>query len=120
MQVSAAQHFSGPIPRPIDLEHYERIHPGLADRIMKMAEIQSSHRQECEKIVVTGGIRSQMWGQIFGFIIGMSAIAAGTYLTLQNKGTEGLTTILTALASLVGVFIYGKRKQKQELEERGS
>jgi len=45
----------------------------------------------------------------------VSAIGAGTYLTLHGKTVEGLVAILGTLASLVWVFIAGKRTQKREL-----
>lgn len=32
--------YKGPIPRPDDFENYERILPGAADRILKMAELE--------------------------------------------------------------------------------
>ena len=42
-QITQIQHasFSGPIPPPNILAGYNAIEPGLADRIMKMAEHQS-------------------------------------------------------------------------------
>ncbi len=47
--------FKGPIPPPAVLEAYESLVPGAAQRILKMAENQASHRQEIEKIVVKAG-----------------------------------------------------------------
>jgi uncharacterized membrane protein len=41
--------FSGPIPPPDLLERYNQIIPEGADRILKMAEKQSAHRQKIEK-----------------------------------------------------------------------
>ena len=40
---------SGPIPPPSMMEQYEGTLPGSADRILKMAENQSEHRQSLEK-----------------------------------------------------------------------
>lgn len=111
------QSFSGPIPPPDHLEKYERIQQGFADRIMKMAENQSAHRQECEKKVIKGGIISQVLAQIFAFVICMFVFGSGTYLVLNNKNVEGISTIATTLGGLVFVFIYGKRKQRRELAE---
>lgn len=36
--------YQGPIPPPEVLEKYEKISPGFADRIVKMAEIEQEHR----------------------------------------------------------------------------
>src|SRR3954471_19352404 len=41
---------SGPLPDPADLAAYNAVIPNGADRIMKMAEAQSTHRMELEKL----------------------------------------------------------------------
>src|SRR6202035_5535082 len=43
---------SGILPEPSELAAYNTIIPNGADRIMKMAEVQSAHRIEIEKAVV--------------------------------------------------------------------
>jgi uncharacterized membrane protein len=110
--------YRGPIPTPQDLEYYERVHPGLANRIMTMAENQSEHRQTLEKSVVKTNNFSQILGQIFGFIICTGAITGGIYLALKDKKFEGLGTIITTILSFGGIYIYGKRTQSKELESK--
>jgi hypothetical protein len=48
----------------------------------------------------------------------MTAIGGGVYLIQLGKGAAGLASIITALASLAVVFVYGRTKQKQELEQK--
>jgi len=43
------EEFAGPIPPPSMMKQYEETLPGSADRILKMAENQSEHRQWMEK-----------------------------------------------------------------------
>ena len=45
--------YSAPIPPASEFERYESVLVGSADRILGMAERQSSHRQHIEKIVIT-------------------------------------------------------------------
>jgi len=49
---------------------------------------------------------------------GRIRIAAGVFLIMNNKSTEGLTSMLGPLLGIVGIFIYAKNKQKKELEEK--
>ena len=42
------QQFSGLLPHPKILQEYEQVYPGAANRIIKMAEDQSQHRQKIE------------------------------------------------------------------------
>jgi hypothetical protein len=48
----------------------------------------------------------------------MTAIASGIYLIQLGKSVAGLASIVTALASLSVVFIYGRIKQQQELKQK--
>jgi flagellar motor component MotA len=57
-------------------------------------------------------------GTILGFVVAMTAIIGGSLLVYGGKETSGLTAIITALAGLVGVFVYGKREQKKELANK--
>ena len=47
--IAVYQEFAGPIPPPSMMKQYEETLPGSADRILKMAEKQSEHRQWVEK-----------------------------------------------------------------------
>jgi uncharacterized membrane protein len=110
--------FSGPLPPPEELAKYERILPGSADRIIRMAEQQATHRQHLEKVVVGSNASTQKWGLGCAFIIAMIAICGGVWLSLKGMSGAGLTSIISALAALVGVFVYGKSGQKEELKKK--
>jgi len=109
--VQTSEYFSGPLPHPTILEKYETIHPGLADRIMKMAESQSDHRKDLEKKVILHD-RAKSWaGIVFGFIIVIVAFSIGGYLLMHDKPIGGLFMGLAPLGTIVGVFIYQNKKK---------
>jgi uncharacterized membrane protein len=114
----ALSHFSGPLPPPEQLAKYEQILPGAADRIMRMAEHQASHRQSQELAIVRSGIAAQWAGISCAFVIAMTAIVGGIWLSSQGMSAVGLTSIIAALCALVGTFIYGKSEQKKELRRK--
>ena len=110
--------FTGPLPRPEELAKYEQILPGAADRIIRMAEQQSTHRQSLEVVVIGGNATTQKWGLACAFIIAMSAIWGGIWISLKGMSGTGLTAIIVALVALVSVFVYGKSGQKKELAKK--
>lgn len=70
-QVLVQKYFAGPLPSPEVLGEYEAAFPGLADRIVKMAEdrhemakAQSEHRQRMEASVVAANIVSERLGSM--------------------------------------------------------
>ena len=118
MRVSQQYSFSGPLPPPEILEKYNQAMPGLAERIISMAEQQGRHRQEIEKTVINSNAFVQKVGPFLGFIVAMTAVIGGIVLILKGKDGYGLAAIITALASLAGVFIYGKKQQRKNLDEK--
>ena len=115
---SAMYRFSGPLPPPEELAKYEQILPGSANRIISMAEQQSAHRQSLEKTAINANAMTQRWGLICAFVLSMTAICGGIWLSARGMSGAGLTSIIAALAALVGVFVYGKSQQKKELNEK--
>jgi uncharacterized membrane protein len=118
IQQTEMRAFSGPLPHPEDLEKYNQVLPGAADRIIRMAEQQLSHRQSLESKVVDANIKAQRVGTVLGFILALVAIGGGIFLVYVGKEATGIAAIITALAGLTGVFVLGKRKQQKELAEK--
>jgi uncharacterized membrane protein len=112
----AAQYHSGPIPDPSTLERYDKILPGAAERILRMAEEQSAHRRDIEKYVIKSKSRDSLLGIIAGFLIAMGTIASGTYVASHGHVWSGTILGSAGLVGLVGVFIYGTRSSRKERE----
>ncbi len=85
---------------------------------MAMAETQHDHRMGIEGKVIDSNISAQKVGTILGFVIVMTTILGGIYLIHAGKETSGLTSIISALVALAGVFVYGKNRQNKELAEK--
>jgi len=47
--VRAEAFYSGPLPHAGEMERYERVLPGSADRLVSMTESEAAHRHEIEK-----------------------------------------------------------------------
>src|SRR3989344_5346523 len=101
--------FSGPLPPPEILERYEKIVPGSAERIIKMAEGQSSHRKELEIKVITSKIHNSKLGLWFGLIIGIVALISSMVMVVFGHAIAGSAIGILYLASLVGTFVYGSQ-----------
>ncbi|MGB8684188.1 MAG: DUF2335 domain-containing protein [Candidatus Binatus sp.] len=110
--------FSGPLPPPQILRGYNDAFAGCAERIVAMAERQSAHRQEIEKMVIDGNCRAQSRGQIFGFALAFMVIAGGVYLLAQGKSVEGFSAIILAGGSIIGALVFSRFEQKSEREQK--
>lgn len=110
--------FSGPLPPPEVLEKYNKIVPGAAERIIKMAEQQSAHRRSLETQVINSDIKNSKLGLFFGFIIGLAGIIGAIITSVYASQLVGGALGISSLAALVGVFIYGSQLRKKEREGR--
>lgn len=118
LSVISIQHrsHSGPLPDAETLIKYDSVIPNGADRIMKMAENQQSHRISLEKKVVTSQTTQSKIGPIFGLIIGLVGIGCDTFLTATGEPTVGGIIAGGTVISLVSVFVIGKSTQRKSLE----
>lgn len=123
---TSAQMYSGPLPRPEDLAKFEAIQPGLADRIVKMAESEAVHRRSLEEKALDCEVqncKSQFIeariGQIFALIIGLFCIGVGGYCGLNGAQLTGGLIGAGGVGALVTAFILGRYKNKSSDAKAG-
>jgi len=106
--------FSGPIPPPELLSKYGEIIPNGADRILKMAENQSTHRQCIEKWAIIGGTILSYFGVLCAGIIALGTLYFGSQLIREGHVVSGSIFAGSGLVGLVTAFIYGTRSRRHE------
>lgn len=110
--------YRGPLPPPEILKGYDLVKPGFAERVFVMAEVQSKHRMQLEKTVITGDHLKSWVGLFLGFFVACG-VFYGSY-DLVKKGHDTAGTILggSALATLVGIFVRGSDQRSRERIEK--
>lgn len=100
--------FSGPMPPPEVLEGYERLVKGAAERILVMAESDAKHQQEIEFAALRAAEAEIKRGQLFGFVIGLTALGAS--MLALAMGSPAVAGVIggTTVVGLVSVFIVGR------------
>jgi uncharacterized membrane protein len=98
--------YQGPLPRPDDFEAYNRVLPGAADRILRMAEKQAAHRQDLENRALRGDLAKSMMGTVLAYITFGGSMFGAVYLLLHDKPIESLAALIVALGSAFGPKIY--------------
>lgn len=112
--------YTGPIPEPAALAEYERINPGLADRLVTMAE----KEQDFRHLTLRRRNLAQIWitasGQIFGFLVAVMTIGIGGFLLYHDKETAGFTSLVSGVVMLVAAFVYRRnRNRAQPSQQQG-
>lgn len=95
-----------PLPRAEELAQFEAVVPGLAERIIRMAELNGDDRRRNNRAIriVT------VMGPILAFVVAMTALSGGLYLVNQGMDVAGMAAIITAIGVPLGVFIYQRTR----------
>lgn len=116
--VECIEMYKGPIPHPSIIAEYEKLIPGSADRILSMAERQSSHRISLQSKVVEAEIKNSKKGQIFGFVLAILMIGAGITFAFLGMEAGAITTIIITICGLSALFINSRVFKKRDLESK--
>jgi len=108
------QAIQGPLPEPKDFAQYEQILPGSADRIVRMAESQASHRQEMERQMIFANIRSERRGQWFGLIATTLVLGAVCFSVYFKQPLAASLLGVGGISSLISSFITATKKSKSD------
>lgn len=121
-EMTAAEYrFAGPIPPPTVLRQYNEITPGLAERILQMAERNQGHRIELDLRMLNAEIedakearRIQRRGQICGLVIALTTVVSGAIVAWHGQQWAGSFIGVAGLTGLVTVFVKTHQPPSQE------
>lgn len=113
LRMSKREIFSGPLPHPDTLEKYEKTCPGAANRIIKMAESQTNHRQKLEFKFMDSNVKNERLGMNYSFIIVGGFMLMGGILILMDKQAAGYLSLFGPAILQVGNLGYQKYREQQ-------
>jgi len=99
---------SGPLPDAETLEHYNRIIPDGAERIMGLVEREAEHRQEQESRVVACHLQTTRRGQLIALSLTLLLGLAGFTLGMNGHDWLAATVFTTTIIGVVTVFVVGR------------
>lgn len=102
---------SRPIPSPDEMEHYERINPGAANRLMRAFEDEQVHRHAIEDKSVDAAIAAEKRGQDYIFGISILVIVSSTLIVFAGYPAWSLAVLLPGLSTL-GYMLVNRRRSK--------
>ncbi len=97
----------GPLPPVETFEGYERVCPGAASDILKMAQQQQSHQHALELLELRGEILNRRLGMLSGVLVVAMVMGAIIYALMQQAWAPAAILASIGLVSLVAVFVNG-------------
>ena len=113
-QVSAFASFSGPLPPPHWLAEYERIHPGIASRLIAQAETEADHRRALTELRLRSESRYGSRGQWMAFCLSLSNLGLAAWLSVIAGPWAATPFALTALTPIVAAFLRQRTRDEPQ------
>lgn len=102
------EHYSGPLPHPRHLEHFESTLPGAANRILLMAEQEQVHRHNWETKELRSSIFTERLGLLGGISVAIGLIAGAVICAYVDATAIGIALVAASAVSMVPAIINGR------------
>jgi uncharacterized membrane protein len=107
LKLEREEHWSGPLPSPATLYQYEMVKPGLAERIVAMAETVTTGEIKIREKVATAEIETARTGQALAFLLTLIAIGAAIYFFAVGNDVAGGVLLGVPVVMLIRSFLTG-------------
>jgi uncharacterized membrane protein len=98
------------LPTPDVLQQYGNIYKGSSKKIIDAFIQETEHRRDIEKRALEGQIEYTKRGQLFGLVIGLTAIVAGATAAALRAQWGGAIIGGGGVIGLVSVFVIGRAR----------
>jgi len=99
-----------PLPPPEELQRYEEIQKGLSKRLVDFLLAEIEHRRQLEWSAFEQEVAYKKRGQLFGFLIGLSAVLGGTVSASLGHEWAGAAIGGSGVLGLVTVFVTARSR----------
>lgn len=109
LEITFMRSHSGPLPPPEVLREYGEVVPGLAEKIVDMAEAEQRHRHQLETEDLRSDRREASRGQYLGAGLMFLLVGSATALTLLGYPWVGVAFVTPAIFQAVARLIWRSR-----------
>jgi uncharacterized membrane protein len=103
--------FRGPLPHPRHLQAYEETCPGIADRIVAMAEKAHGRAEDRLDKELDFEFADRRRGMQLGFAALIALLCSGTFIIWLGNVAVGGTLLGAAVAgTVIGTFVHGRSR----------
>lgn len=117
-QVVEASMWQGPLPSPDQLEHFNRVVPSAAERLIRMAEKQQDHRLELEQLAVRSQTAQSARGQLFALVMCLAILTVGGFAIYRGYAVSAATIICSTIIGMGYVFVSGRKREENSRQAK--
>ncbi len=110
LQGSIEESWFGPLPHPSVLREYEAIVPGSAERIIRMAEADTTQKADTDRLLAEGEVDAEKQGIALAFVLALACIIASIVFFALGNEIAGAVLVGLPLMTVIGSFITGRSR----------
>lgn len=103
------RNLKGLLPPAEDLENYDSVLPGSAERIIAMAEEEQQHRHFWEDNALRAYVRSAYYGMVCGLTLGVCILLVTYLLVMRGSMVMAGFVLLVGFCSLSLAYVFSHR-----------
>lgn len=107
--------YQGPIPPPAMLRGYNDINPGIADRIIVMAEREQAFRHEWENKALANDQKYAMTGLVAGWTTALGLAAGATFAGVYEATAVGVALAAASATGMVWKLVQGRSEEPRRV-----
>lgn len=113
VSVSHSQFYQGPLPPAQQLQQYEQIQPGFAERVLVLTEGEAEHRRQLETEILKVSKWATIRGQVFGFVSVLVLSLVCTYALYLGHSAAASAIAAATLVSMGGAYLINRQVEKK-------
>ncbi len=105
-----AASYEGPLPPAGELQRYDEVVPGLAEKIVEAWIEESGHRRELDKVDQRSFYKLALRGQWMAALLAAGIFSGSIYLVRSGHDLAGISMVMAEIVALCWAFIAGRRR----------
>jgi len=118
VQTISAEFYRGPLPHPRHLKAYEDTCPGVATRIVAMAEKAHGRQEDRLDKSMDYEYKDRRIGLFLGFFALIALLVSGVIIVLHGDIAVGSALLAAGvIGTVIGTFVHGRRSEIEDTED---
>ncbi len=113
-QLDISTHWAGPMPRPGDLQAYDDVVPGAAERILRIAESQTVDSSKRDDRIVDAEIASASASRKAAYTFTTFAFMLATFFFVRGSALAGCAFLGLPVLMLIRAFLPERSRRRSE------
>lgn len=108
--VAQVQTFSSPYPMPVQMECYEKLCPGIGQRILETSIDAVQHNLKMSEYQIKAGVRFEFMRLIGALFVVLVILCGSFWMVYKNGDLKSYATLIGSVAAVIAALLYSIKR----------